>query len=68
MAMSWGPLRRWIHPQEQAPITEPDEHGLRPSEDLREHQKLRQALDAERDRAARNDGKRTLGYMSGPRG
>jgi hypothetical protein len=50
MAMTWGPLRRWIHPHEQVPTTEPDEHGLGASEGLRERQKLRQALDAERVR------------------
>jgi hypothetical protein len=67
MAMSWHPLRRWIH-NEQAPTIESEEPGLRASEDVRERQELRRVLDVERDRAARNDGKRTLGYMSGPWG
>jgi hypothetical protein len=68
MAMSWNPLRRWIHRDEQPAVTEPGEHRLQASEDLRERQELRRVLDAERDQAARTDGKRTLGYMSGPYG
>jgi hypothetical protein len=47
MTITWGRLHRRIHPHEQAPTTESDQHGLRTSEDVREKQKLRQALDAE---------------------
>ena len=66
MAMSWHPLRRWIHSNEQAPTTEPDEHGLRVSEELRQRQELRRAPDAERDRTTRKNGQTTLGFIGGP--
>lgn len=47
MAITWGRLRRRIDRNEQATRTEPDEHDVRASEDVRERQERRLTLDAE---------------------
>jgi hypothetical protein len=57
MAMSWNPLRRWMHRNEQAAATEVDEQAMRA--ELQERQQLRQILDA--DDQKRKEGPSYLG-------
>jgi hypothetical protein len=64
--MSWGALRRRAHKHDQAADTEPDEHGVRASNERREREERRRALHAERDSTTRKNGQATLGFMSGP--
>jgi hypothetical protein len=67
MTITWGQLRRRNDRNEKAAGTEPDKHGSRSSEDRRERQKLRQALDAEISRTDPRRAETPLGW-GGPNG